>query len=212
MLKDRQRPTTAVCTSTLELGIDIGVMESIAQIGSPPSVASLRQRWVLDAQRPGAASGLMFARKSCFQELLQDTLRLQVLEAVAIVELLLRHWFEPPTLGQLHLSTLVQQILSLVAQCQGVRANEAWVALCQSGPFRGVTTAMFSDLLHALGNKDLLMQSSDGTLLLGRSGERLVNHYDFDAAFVSSEEYRLLADGRPLGTLPIHNLLSKERL
>jgi ATP-dependent Lhr-like helicase len=35
-LKDRSRPATAVCTSTLEMGIDIGDMHTIAQIGVPP--------------------------------------------------------------------------------------------------------------------------------------------------------------------------------
>jgi ATP-dependent Lhr-like helicase len=37
-------PTTAVCTSTLELGIDIGSVDSIAQVAVPHSVSSLRQR------------------------------------------------------------------------------------------------------------------------------------------------------------------------
>ena len=38
-LKDPARPTTAVATSTLELGIDIGSVDSIAQIGAPGTVS-----------------------------------------------------------------------------------------------------------------------------------------------------------------------------
>ena len=43
-LKDSGRPTTAVATTTLEMGIDIGSVHSVAQVGAPPSVAALRQR------------------------------------------------------------------------------------------------------------------------------------------------------------------------
>ena len=37
-------PTTAICTATLELGIDISDVASIAQVEHPITVASLRQR------------------------------------------------------------------------------------------------------------------------------------------------------------------------
>ena len=52
-LKDSTRPATAICTSTLEFAIDIGRVKSIAQIGTPNAVASLRQRLGRSA---GAAS------------------------------------------------------------------------------------------------------------------------------------------------------------
>ena len=47
------------------------------------------------------------------------------------------------------------------------------------------------------------MPSRDGLLLLGVAGERIVNHYSFYAAFRSPEEFRLVANGRTLGTLPV---------
>src|SRR5688572_13431784 len=43
-LKEKITPETIVCTSTLEMGLDIGHVSSVAQIGPPPSVATLRQR------------------------------------------------------------------------------------------------------------------------------------------------------------------------
>src|SRR5690606_32571311 len=46
LLKDKSkpRPVTAFCSSTLELGIDLGDVEVVGQIGRPPAVASLKQR------------------------------------------------------------------------------------------------------------------------------------------------------------------------
>ena len=43
-LQQGQTPITALCTSTLELGVDIGKVKSIAQIGKANSVSGLRQR------------------------------------------------------------------------------------------------------------------------------------------------------------------------
>jgi ATP-dependent Lhr-like helicase len=44
--------------------------------------------------------------------------------------------------------------------------------------------------------------------LPGVLGEKLVNHYDFYSAFASGEEFRLLAEGRVLGSLPIKRPLT----
>ena len=50
------RPATVVATTTLELGIDIGAVDSIAQIGAPGSVASLKQRLGRSGRQAGAPS------------------------------------------------------------------------------------------------------------------------------------------------------------
>lgn len=52
-LKGGSMSASALCTTTLELGIDIGNIKSVAQIGSPPSVASLRQRLGRSGRRAG---------------------------------------------------------------------------------------------------------------------------------------------------------------
>ena len=62
---------------------------------------------------------------------------------------------------------------------------------------------MFTQLLRDLAEHEIITQSTDGTLLPGRIGEALLNHYSFYAAFQSVEEYRLMADSRALGTIPV---------
>lgn len=51
-------------------------------------------------------------------------------------------------------------------------------------------------------------QAGSGLLLLGPTGEKLVEHYSFYAVFQTPEEFRLVAEGRELGTLPIDNVLA----
>jgi ATP-dependent Lhr-like helicase len=93
--------------------------------------------------------------------------------------------------------------MSAIAQHGGVSAAAAYRALCGPGsPFTAVTQGQFAALLRGLGAHDVLVQSDDGTLLLGQAGERTVGHYSFYAAFSTPEEYRLLLGGRPLGTVP----------
>lgn len=204
-INDRSRPTTLVATTTLELGIDVGAIESVAQIGTPPSVAALRQRLGRSGREGGAAVLRMMIQE---QEVGPDTpapiaLHPELLQTTAMVELLIQGWVEPPSPAALHLSTLVQQTLSLIAQHGGARAQELWRALCDSGPFTTVSSALFGDFLRSLGKADLITQDHAGELSLGLQGERLVDHYSFYAAFSTPEEYRLMSGGKTLGQLPI---------
>jgi len=64
-LKSGERPATAIATTTLELGIDIGAVKSVAQVGAAPSVASLRQRLGRSGRRRGEPAIL---RCYCLEE------------------------------------------------------------------------------------------------------------------------------------------------
>ena len=213
-LKDSTRPATAICTSTLELGIDVGHVKSIVQIGAPPSVAGMRQRLGRSGRRGEAAILRLYICETTLgpDASPQDRLRAELVQTIAMVGLLLQKWCEPPEPHALHLSTLVQQVLSLVAQHGAVRAHEAWRALCENGPFVAVSADMFSAFLRSLGAHDLVQQMHTGELVLGVAGERLVNHYEFYAAFSTPKEYELVAEGQSLGSLPIYHPLTEDML
>lgn len=212
-LQDANLPTTAICTSTLELGIDIGDVTCVAQVGAPFSVASLRQRLGRSGRREGQpavlrqyAIELRHDSASSFV----DRLRLGLVRTIAMIELLLEGWCEPARPDALHLSTLVHQVLSVIAERGGAKANRLHRVLCQEGPFRQVSVEMFLGVLRALGKPEtgLIEQSSDGLLLLGPKGEKLAEHYSFYAVFQTPEEFHLIADGKELGTLPVTNILT----
>ena len=204
--------TTAVCTSTLELGIDIGEIECVAQIGSPFSVSSLRQRLGRSGRREGAAAILRMYQielEPWTKSHPLDRLFLGLIQSIAMMELLIRRWCEPPLPQALHLSTLTHQILSVIAEHGGRRAHHIYETLCERGPFRCVTPSIFRRILRQLGSSEvsLIEQAPDGVLLLGREGERLVEHYSFYAVFQTPQEYRIIAEGRTLGTLPITTVM-----
>ena len=200
--------TTAVCTSTLELGIDIGDIKCVAQIGPPFSVASLRQRLGRSGRRTGTAAILRMYQIETAPSTTShplDRLHLGLIRSIAMVELLAKGWCEPPLPQALHLSTLIHQILSVIAEHGGRSAICLYETLCKRGPFRCVDPPIFERVLRQLGRPDvaLIEQAPDGALLLGREGERLVEHYSFYAVFQTPQEYRIVAGQKVLGTLPI---------
>jgi ATP-dependent Lhr-like helicase len=205
LLKDDEKAITVVCTSTLELGVDIGSVRSVAQIGPPPSVASLRQRLGRSGRRDDPAVLRLYVSESPIgpDTAPQDQLRAGLVQSIAMVELLLERWCEPPEVGALHLSTLIQQLLSMIAQHGGLMAQQAFRVLCEGGPFREVDAPLFEKLLRCLGQHGVIMQSEDGSLFLAPDGERIVEHYTFFSAFTSAEEYRVVTGGADLGTLPL---------
>lgn len=204
-LKSGNLPVTAVATTTLELGIDIGAVKSIAQVGPPFSVSSMRQRLGRSGRRGEPAILRCYIQEPTIDKntALADQLRLSLFQTAAMVNLLIRKWYEPPSDKALHLSTLVQQVLSLLVQHGGAKAKEIYTALCASGPFCEVSDVIFAELLRSLAREDLITQSHDSILGLGLNGERLVNHYDFYTAFKTPEEYRISDGSRDLGTLPL---------
>jgi ATP-dependent Lhr-like helicase len=99
-------------------------------------------------------------------------------------------------------------ILRSISLEGGATAAELWTTLVRSEIFDQVGSSDFSDLLQALGARDLITQDHGGSLLPGVLGEKLINQFDFYSAFSTGEEFRLIAEGRVLGSLPIEKPLT----
>lgn len=214
-LRQGSLPVTAICTSTLELGIDIGAVECVGQIGAPWSVAALRQRVGRSGRRAGQPAVLrMYAIEPEIEADSHpvETFHLGLVRSIAMIDLLVENWCEPPRPEALHLSTLTHQILSVIAERGGASAQRLFLTLCDRGPFGSVDPALFSRLLRRLGDPDiaLIEQAPDGTLLLGREGERIVEHYSFYAVFQTPQEYRVVHDAKTLGTIPVDAPLTED--
>ncbi|EBS6147639.1 DEAD/DEAH box helicase [Salmonella enterica] len=213
-LQQGNLPTTAICTMTLELGIDIGKVSSVVQVTAPHSVASLRQRMGRSGRRdsPAVLRMLIAEHELTPTSGIVDQLRLQLVQSLAMIRLLIgSKWFEPADTRQMHYSTLFHQILAIAAQWGGVRADQIWSQLCQQGPFQKVRIDDFKTLLKHMGEHQFLTQLSSGELVLGVEGERQVNQYTFYAVFSTPEEFRIVAGSKTLGSIPVDSPLMPDQ-
>ena len=94
-----------VATSSLELGIDMGAVDLVAQVGSPGSVASALQRIGRAGHRVGEPSrGKIFPKH-----------RADLLEAAAVVDLMKQGQVESTSYPRNPLDVLAQQIVAMCA-------------------------------------------------------------------------------------------------
>lgn len=208
-MKDPSRPASIVCTTTLELGIDVGAIECVAQIGPGHTVSGMRQRLGRSGRRSGQPAIMrVYVQEEALSEKSHplDALRCGTVQTIAMLNLMLQGWNDPIPPGRLDLSTLLHQILALIAQRGGVTAADAWQQFVASNIFPAVDQSLFKQLLRRMGNPDvrLIEQAPDGTLLPGPEGERLIESREFYAVFASAEEFRVVtAEGRSIGQVPI---------
>jgi ATP-dependent Lhr-like helicase len=118
-----------------------------------------------------------------------------------MTELMLEKWCEPPDIERWHLSTLVQQIMSVIAEAGGASALTLYERLVTRGSFKNIDQQTFVHILRSMGAKDLIEQTPEGIIILGLKGERIVRSYEFYSAFATEKELRVLHRGHLIGTV-----------
>ncbi len=165
-LKEGKLPTTAVCTSTLELGVDIGSVKSVAQIGAPRSLASLKQRLGRTGRRRGTPSILrIYLREPNIDDKsgILDRLRPNTIRSVAVVRLLLQGFVEEARTAPEIASTLIHQMLSVIVERGGIGPKPLYDLLCGPGPFSSISKAEFASLLRHLAARPSASSSRRST-------------------------------------------------
>jgi ATP-dependent Lhr-like helicase len=198
-------PANAVATSSLELGIDIGEIEAVAQIDPPNSVSALVQRVGRSGRRAGQTATLhLYVRADAPppDPGLTDLLAPDLLQGMALIQLMQRGWLEPPQADRFHLSTLIHQSLSLLKQYGGLPPNTMHRTLCEAGPFRKVSVSAFAALMAGLDAEAVTRTDGEGYKILSLQGEKITSAPDFYAAFTAPVELAVRNGSEQIGKLP----------
>jgi len=161
----------AVATASLELGIDVGVVDLVVQIGSPRAIATLLQRVGRSGHSLGATpKGRLFA-------LTRD----QLIECASLVRAVRRGNLDELKLRDWPLDILSQQIVAMCA-CEEVREDELFELVTGAAPYADLPRAQHDAIVAMLaeGVSDRrgragahLHRDRTTSTLRGRRGARL---------------------------------------
>ena len=153
-----------VATASLELGIDVGDVELVVQLGSPRSIAVLRQRVGRACHAVGGTpKGRIFAMT-----------RDELVECAAAVRAIRAGRIDRNVSRDRPLDILAQQLVATCASApEGIGEDELFALCTRAAPYASLPRAEFDQVLGMLG---------DGiTTRRGRSGAHLhldrVNHH-----------------------------------
>lgn len=198
-------PLSVFCTSTLEMGIDIGAVYSVGQLGPPWSVSSIVQRLGRSGRRQGESAVLRIYSLDpppAPGASLEDLLCPQLLRSVAMIELMLERWLEPFDNDRFNFSTLIHQILSVLRQTGGAKAAYIQEKLVTRGAYRAVESLHLGSILRSLAEAELIEQIPTGELILAPGGEAVTHGRDFYAAFTGGTDYSVRHGQEDIGKLP----------
>jgi ATP-dependent Lhr-like helicase len=129
-----------VSTSSLELGIDIGKLERVIQIGSPRSVETLAQRLGRAGHRTNAVSNGVLIALNTFD----------LLEILACSLLLISKWMERPKFFETPLDVLANQIVAHLLVVRNAIKKDVLELIRSSYPYKRLTEAQLDEVLRFL--------------------------------------------------------------
>ena len=203
-MKDDDSMMSVCATATLELGIDVGRLERAFQVDAPYTVSGFLQRMGRTGRR-GDPSEMWFVMREDHQEaraMLPDSIPWYLIQGIALVQLYIEERFvEPPRTDRLPYSLLYHQTMSTLASHGEMTPGELASRVLTLNCFRRITQDDYRLLLRYLIERDHIIRTENGGLILGLTGERIVSNYKFYAVFQENVEYTVRSGSEQLGTI-----------
>ena len=204
-MKDESVLRAVTCaTVTLELGIDIGRLDRVAQMGSPTTVSAFLQRLGRSGRRGSPPEMIMVYREETPlpNAPLHELIPWELLRGIGIIDLYSGERFiEPPRMKKMPLSLAFHQTLSTVFSSGELTPKALAERVLTLPPLEALGKEAYRALLVSMINGDFLEITETGGLIIGLKGERLLNSFKFYAVFKDSEDYTVRCDGEEIGTI-----------
>ncbi len=190
--KNNERQNFCIsCTSTLELGIDIGSVDEVVQIDSTNSIASLIQRVGRSGRRDGESSNLfVYATKPW-----------SLLQSLACWLLYKEGFIEPPQTTDKPYDILLHQMLSIVKGHSGILRADLINRVKENFAFSQIDISEIEEIVNHLIGIDFL-EKIQNELIIGIEGEKIVNSRDFYSVFKTEENFKVVNAGNTIGEIP----------
>ncbi|MEJ7822350.1 MAG: DEAD/DEAH box helicase [Chitinophagaceae bacterium] len=178
------------CTSTLELGIDIGTVDEVIQIDATHSVASLIQRVGRSGRKEEQSKLFLYA-----------TNQWSLLQSLACWLLYLEGFIDPPATNEKPYDILLHQALSITKGHSGIKQTELIRQLKDNFTFNQIGISEIEEIINHLIEIDFL-EKLQHEVIIGVEGEKIVNSREFYSVFKTEENFKVVNAGNKIGEIP----------
>ena len=204
-MKDEEVTRAVTCaTVTMELGIDIGKLDRVSQIGSPTTVSGFLQRLGRSGRRGSPPEMIMVYREETPlpNAPLPQIIPWELLRGIAIIDLYSGERFiEPPRIKKMPLSLAFHQTLSILCSVGELTPRALAERVLSLPPLSSLGKETYRALLVSMINNDYIQFTEEKGLIIGLSGERIINSFKFYAVFKDSEDFTVRCDSEEIGTI-----------
>ncbi|KUO40135.1 MAG: hypothetical protein AVW06_02805 [Hadesarchaea archaeon DG-33-1] len=186
-----------ICTSSMELGLDIGKIDLVLQYNSPRQVTRVLQRVGRSGHRiGGVANGAI---------VVQDPD--DALESVVIASRSYERELEPVAIPEKPFDVLMHTLVGMMAFQRRVGVDDAYELIRRAHPFKDLTKEEMLEVLRymqSLSNRLTWLSPGEREFVMPRKRERVFNYYFRNLSMIPElRQYLVVDDERkqPVGVL-----------